>query len=267
MPGGTAYYFSKALRNLHLDYVLVTAVAESEHYIVEDLRKEGINIISLPSEKTVYFENIYGENQDKRIQRVLALADPFTVQNMPATEASIFHFGPLLYQDFSKDLFIHLASQGMLSLDIQGLLRYAKNLQVFYQDWDDKEEILPYIDILKADDFELEVLTGKSDVKDGAKYLADKGVKEIVITLASRGSIIYTQGSFHDIPAIKPRITVDTTGCGDTYMGGYLYQKLKGADAVTCGIYGAAMASIKIQSFGPFNGSVADIEDVIKIEF
>src|SRR5688572_4361469 len=70
MPGGTAWYFSKALRNLKIDYLLVTAVASTEMNIIEDLEKENISIISLPSEHTVYFENIYPENQDHREQNV-----------------------------------------------------------------------------------------------------------------------------------------------------------------------------------------------------
>ena len=81
MPGGTSFYFSHAIKHFDdIDYTLVTALAESEMKTVEELRAEGIDVAVMPSKHTVYFENIYGENQDNRTQRVLAKADPFTVE-------------------------------------------------------------------------------------------------------------------------------------------------------------------------------------------
>lgn len=46
------------------------------------MREKGIQVKVLPSRNTVYFENTYGENQDNRTQRVLAKADPFTVEEL-----------------------------------------------------------------------------------------------------------------------------------------------------------------------------------------
>ena len=69
------------------DYRLVTAVGESELNVVERMRNAGINVTALPSKHSVYFENIYGENQNDRTQRVLAKADPFTSQYLKEIEA------------------------------------------------------------------------------------------------------------------------------------------------------------------------------------
>ena len=262
MPGGTAYYFSKALRNFDISYLLITAVAKSEQYIIDDLGKEGIKIIGLPSNHTVHFENIYAENQDHREQNVLHQANPFTAEKLPEINAQIFHLGPLLYEDISTELFEKLSLKGMVSLDVQGLLRYVYNKKVMYKDLDNKAEILKYISVLKANEFEMEVVTGTKDLNDGARYLADMGVKEVVITCGSNGSLIYSNNIFHKIPAIKPVQTIDTTGCGDTYMAGYLYKKLRGAGIEECGLYGASIATLKINSFGPFTGHQEDVEKI-----
>ena len=260
MPGGTAYYFSKALKNFDIRHLLVTAVAKSEQYIIDELKEEGLEIIGLPSHHTVYFENIYPENTDYREQNVLNTADPFTTILMPPVNAKIFHLGPLLNTDISADLIKHLAAKAIVSLDVQGLLRYTKNKKVLYKDLDDKENILKYITILKANEFEMEVITGTNDMHKGAKYLASLGVKEVVITNGSKGSVIYSDNTFYSIPALIPAQMIDTTGCGDTYMAGYLYKKLRGAGVEECGYFGAAMATSKIQSFGPFAGDVASVE-------
>ena len=84
MPGGTSYYFSHGISHLKdtKHYKLVTALAPTEFKAVEDIRAKGIEVKVIPSRHTVYFENIYGENQDNRTQRVLAKADPFTVEQL-----------------------------------------------------------------------------------------------------------------------------------------------------------------------------------------
>lgn len=264
MPGGTSFYFSKALRQFDVDYMLVTALAESENHIVSALRDENIQVFSQPSEYTVYFENIYSANQDHREQNVLHKAAPFTTAQMPDIESRIFHLGPLLSDDITVDLLKSLAAKGTVSLDIQGYLRYVKDQKVLYKDWADKKEALPHVSILKANEFEMEVVTGTSDVRKGAEYLADLGVKEVIITLGSKGSLIYKDNDFFRIPAYKPTAIVDATGCGDTYMAGYLSKKIQGADIQEAGEFGAAMATLKIQSSGPFSGNAAMVDEVLQ---
>ncbi|MEO6284592.1 MAG: PfkB family carbohydrate kinase [Dyadobacter sp.] len=264
MPGGTSFYFSKALRQFDLKYMLVTALAEEESHIVAGLRDENIEVFSQNSPYTVYFENIYSANQDHREQNVLHKAAPFTVAQMPAIDAKIFHLGPLLSDDIAVDLLKSLASKGMVSLDIQGYLRYVKDKKVFYEDWANKKEALQHVSILKANEFEMEVVTGTSDVREGAQYLADLGVKEVIITLGSKGSLIFKDNHFFRIPAFKPSAVVDATGCGDTYMAGYLSKKVAGAGVQEAGEFGAAMATLKIQSSGPFSGDTGMVEEVLR---
>lgn len=264
MPGGTSFYFSKALRQFDVNYVLVTALAEKENHIVSALRDENIEIFSQPSEYTVYFENIYSANQDHREQNVLHKAAPFTTDQMPDIESRVFHLGPLLSDDITVDLIKLLDAKGTVSLDIQGFLRYVKDQKVLYKDWADKKEALQYVSILKANEFEMEVVTGTSDVRKGAEYLANLGVKEVIITLGSKGSLIYKNNDFFKIPAFKPTAIVDATGCGDTYMAGYLTKRIQGAGVQEAGEFGAAMATLKIQSSGPFSGSPAMVEEVLQ---
>lgn len=57
-------------------------------------------------------------------------------------------------------------------------------------DWTEKTEALKYIDILKVNEHEMEVLTGHKEVKQAAFQLAEWGVKEVLITLGSLGSVI-----------------------------------------------------------------------------
>ncbi|QMW02449.1 ribokinase [Spirosoma foliorum] len=257
MPGGTSFYFSKALLHADIKYKLITALAQQDYHIVDDLQAEGVDVDILPSKHTVYFQNSYSADQNHREQQVLQKAAPFRLSKMPAIDAKLFHLGPLLADDIPINVIEDLSKRGIVSLDIQGYLRRVRNKRVVYQDWIHKKYILPYVSILKANEFEMEVVTGQKNAWDGAMYLADLGVREVIITLGSEGSLIYTGGTFYEIPAFKPTAVVDATGCGDTYMAGYLLKRVQGSHVEEAGEFGAALATLKVASSGPFSGSPA----------
>lgn len=260
MPGGTSYYFSHAIKHFDdINYALVTALAESEMQSVEELRAEGVEVAVMPSRHTVYFENIYGENQDNRTQRVLAKADPFSVDYLRQIEAQIFHLGSLLADDFSLEVVRYLSQKGLVSVDSQGYLREVREQNVYAVDWPEKKEVLRYVHFLKANEHEMEVLTGYTDPEQAAKEIYSWGVKEVLLTFGSMGSLIYDGETFHRIPAYLPTEVVNATGAGDTYMTGYLYQRAKGASIEEAGCFAAAMTTLKIEGMGPFSGTKADV--------
>lgn len=261
MPGGTAYYFAKALKNIGLEgFRLITSLGSEEMHVAEELRAEGIDVVAIPSARSVFFENKYGEDMNHREQRVLAKADPFTIEKLADAESQIFHLGTLLADDFSLDVIKYLSGKGIVSADIQGFLRCVKGEKVVAVDYDQKLESLPHIHILKANEMEMETLTGYSDPYKAAAQLAEWGVKEVVLTLGDKGSLIYAEGKFHEIPAYPAAKIVDATGCGDTYMAGYLHMRSRGASYEEAGAFAAAMCSIKLAAKGPFTGTLADIK-------
>lgn len=260
MPGGTSYYFSHAIKHFDdINYALVTALAESEMQSVEELRAEGVEVAVMPSRHTVYFENIYGDNQDNRTQRVLAKADPFSIDYLRQIEAQIFHLGSLLADDFSLEVVRYLSQKGLVSVDSQGYLREVREQNVYAVDWPEKKEVLRYVHFLKANEHEMEVLTGYTDPEQAAKEIYSWGVKEVLLTFGSMGSLIYDGETFHRIPAYLPTEVVNATGAGDTYMTGYLYQRAKGASIEEAGCFAAAMTTLKIEGMGPFSGTKADV--------
>lgn len=265
MPGGTAFYFAHGMCSLNpeADFELITAIAPSEMKAVDDIRARGGNVTVLPSRHTVFFENKYGENQNNRTQRVLAKADPFTAKSLENAVADIFHLGSLLADDFSVEVFEMLTDRGTLSVDAQGYLREVRGCNVYSIDWKNKKDYLRYVDILKVNEFEIESLTGYTQVHDAALRLAEWGVKEVCITLGSYGSVIFDQNNFYEIPAYPTKEIIDATGCGDTYSTGYLYKKAQGVSIAEAGCFAAAMSSLKLEHSGPFNGTEDDVDNLI----
>lgn len=261
MAGGTSFYMSQGISHLprKISYQLVTKVGDDQRTEVEKIKSTGIDTICYHSRHTVLFENSYGADSNNRKQRVLAKADPFTIDDVRPLEARVFHLGSLLADDFPTDVVEYLAAKGSVSIDVQGYLRKVVGEEVIPVDFKEKERILACTDILKLNEHEMEVLAGDNDPRAVARHIAGYGVKEVVITLGSYGSVIYAGGKFYEIPAYKPRRVVDTTGCGDTYSTGYLYRRVLGDDVETAGRYAAAMCTLKLEHSGPFDKTEDDI--------
>ena len=266
MAGGTSFYFSYAINQLPKDvtFSLVTAMDPTEKEPVEKMLKAGIDVSMNASRNTVFFENIYGENQNERKQRVLAKADPFTIQQLEHVDAKVFHLGSLLADDFPTEVVEYLSSKGRVSIDVQGYLREVRAEKVYPIDWKEKLKVLKHTYYLKVNETEMETITGLKDAHEAAKLIHAWGVTEVIITLGSEGSLVYVDDKFYEIPAYPPHEVVDATGCGDTYSAGYLYKRLQGATPTEAGKFAAAMCTIKLEHNGPFNRSIDDVEKIIK---
>ncbi|MGK7874132.1 MAG: PfkB family carbohydrate kinase [Xenococcaceae cyanobacterium] len=264
MPGGVGYYFSIALKNLGSNNSLITKVAEKDKSLLKDLIKDNIIIFNRYTQATTVFENIYPEeNMDIRIQKVHCVAQPFNLEDIQNISSHIYHLGPLTKEDIPLKIIKHLSRKGKISLDIQGFLRKIEKGEVKNIDWKEKDEGLTYINILKADETEAKIISGEENIKKAAVKLSAYGIDEIIITLGSKGSLIYCQEKFYFIPSFPARKVVDATGCGDTYMAGYIYKRLKSSDINESGRFAAALASLKLEKSGPFNGSEEDVQNFL----
>lgn len=265
MPGGTSFYFANAVAGLNASFKLVTALAPAEMDAVETLRERGIDVTVHSSRHTVFFENIYGSDTDHRVQRVRQKADAFTPEQLKNINASIIHFGPLLADDFPGAVFKQMAKGQSISLDVQGFLRKVENYNVVPVDWKEKKELLPFIEFFKANEEELAVVTGQTSIEEGARLLRQWGAREVIITLGSKGSMVFTGNDVYQIPAFVPEQITDATGCGDTYMAGYLFKRSKGFGIQQAGEFAAAMATLKLQQSGPFSGTEADVKALLGV--
>ena len=266
MAGGTSFYMAHGMHHLSQDFPfqLVTKIGQESQEEVDHLRQMNIDVLSYSSPHSVFFENHYGLNSNQRTQRVLAKAAPFTIEEMEPLVAEVFHLGSLLADDFSPEIVKFLAQKGCISIDVQGYLREVRGEKVYAVDWKDMDAVLPYVDIVKLNEHEMYAIMHTNDPKIVAEKLASYGVREVIITLGSYGSFIYADKTCYEIPAYTPRKIVDATGCGDTYSTGYLYMRSQGATFQEAGRFASAMCTLKLEHNGPFEGSLKDIETLIK---
>ena len=266
MAGGTSFYMAHGMHHLSQDFPfqLVTKIGQESQEEVDHLRQMNIDVLSYSSPHSVFFENHYGLNSNQRTQRVLAKAAPFTIEEMEPLAAEVFHLGSLLADDFSPEIVKFLAQKSCISIDVQGYLREVRGEKVYAVDWKDMDAVLPYVDIVKLNEHEMYAIMHTNDPKIVAEKLASYGVREVIITLGSYGSLIYADKTCYEIPAYTPRKIVDATGCGDTYSTGYLYMRSQGATFQEAGRFASAMCTLKLEHNGPFEGSLKDIKTLIK---
>jgi len=88
------------------------------------------------------------------------------------------------------------------------------------------QSMLHNVDILKVSEEELESITKIKDIKEAVASLEQYNISLIIVSLGDKGSMAFINGQNVHVPAIS--ITaVDTTGAGDAFIAGILYQLSK----------------------------------------
>ncbi len=94
--------------------------------------------------------------------------------------------------------------------------------------WEDKndlkaavDEFLPFADILKVSDEEIEFITGTADIQKGAEKLSENA-KIVLCTCGADGTYAFANGIEVYVSSQKVQ-AVDTTGAGDAFIGSFLF--------------------------------------------
>lgn len=132
-------------------------------------------------------------------------------------------------------------------------------------------EFLPYADLVKLSDDEIEFVTGCTDEREAAQKLFGMGCRLVLITRGANGSAVYTPQAQAFGRTISVPV-VDTTGAGDSFIGSFLYQLTRdgvAADALanlneaqlTAYLeFSAQYASLTVQHKGAVMATLADLE-------
>ncbi|MEW6685602.1 MAG: PfkB family carbohydrate kinase [Candidatus Edwardsbacteria bacterium] len=253
-----------ALAKLGEETTLVGSIGKDyEEKFLKDLRRYNIKSFVTSSPQTGGFTLIYPPEGERQLS-VLGVADEITEIPENFLEADYVFFGSIL-QETSKQLFQETKkkSRAKLFLDPQGILRKINDGKILHECPPDIEEIVSLFDIVKPNEYEAEVITGINARKDAysvVKKIHSWGCKIAIVTLAELGSVIYDGNKFYDIPAY-PTKAIDSTGAGDTYAAGFIFESLRSDNLQEIGCFASAVASIMVENTGPdFPLSLTEVE-------
>lgn len=116
------------------------------------------------------------------------------------------------------------------------------------------EELISSADFLIPNETELNLLTGLpvsdiSSAERAAKTLLERGVKNVIVTLGSKGALIVTNQQLTRVDTFKVDV-VDTTAAGDAFIGGLAYSILQNKTLEESVRYGCACGALAATKFG-----------------
>jgi sugar/nucleoside kinase (ribokinase family) len=225
---------------------------------------------------------------NNRLERQTGFMDPILPDDMKKLlGCNVFVFIPISDYEISLDTLRYLKkkSKGLIVFDAHGpttaCLYNGERMRKF---WVDRDQWLPYIDVLKmnieeaqaswfkkeyeSEDFASEI--SPVEMRAFARHCLSKGVKCVSITMDSRGCMVYYMKSkiFIEemVPAVKVGNVIDTTGCGDSFAGGIGFGLLQNPrNYIQAVRYGNALGALRTQgkSFAVFK-SLAETDKIIK---
>lgn len=110
------------------------------------------------------------------------------------------------------------------------------------------KQLLPKIDIVFANEEEAQAMTGTTG-EAAAEWLAEI-CPIAVVKCGAKGAVAVSKNEKVSVTAEKVEKVEDTTGAGDFFAGGFLYEHAKGATLQQCLQTGARCAAAVIQVMG-----------------
>jgi ribokinase len=116
------------------------------------------------------------------------------------------------------------------------------------------DDILKKIDYITPNEGELARLSGKKcdeiqDIHEGARVLLDKGVKNVLVTIGDRGSVLVNKEGIRQFETRKV-IPVDTTAAGDCFNGAFAVAVAEGKQPDEAVVFANFASSIEVTRAG-----------------
>ncbi len=259
-PGSAVLCGAVAAARIGAKVAVVTRMAPADKALLESFEALGIETFAASAPETSYSVVIHpSPNVDERILKLRRSAGFFTQGDVPPIAARDIHLAGISDQEFTLEFIRGLRDRGYeLSADMQSFVRQVDPFtrDISFMDVAHKREIAALLSKVKLDVVEAEVLTGTDDLEEAAKTLESWGCPETVITRAD-GVLARVRGKTF-FEKFTNRSTVGRTGRGDTTFAAYLARR-SDHDVAQSLKFAAALVSIKMETPGPYQGTLADV--------
>jgi sugar/nucleoside kinase (ribokinase family) len=264
-----------ALAGDQIEVIPVSHVRKTDNDNVREVFKgaKGVNLAHITS------KNDQGDiislkfiDMNNRLERQTGFMDPIVPADFEKLlDCEVFVFIPISDYEITIDALKYLKrkSKGVIIFDAHGpttaCLISGERQRKF---WIDRDQWLPYIDVLKMNleeahaswfkkEYESQDFADTGDVvreelREFALHCLNVGVKSVYITVDSRGCLVYwkVRGKLKEemVPAVKVDNVIDTTGCGDSFAGGVGFGLLQNpGDYVSAARYGNTLGALRTQ--------------------
>jgi fructokinase len=238
-PGGAPANVAVGLARLGCKSAFMGKVGEDDfgRFLAQTLASNGVDISPLVFSKVARTALAFvsltaaGERDFMFYRHPSAdmLYEPGEVDEASLRRAKILHFGSIsLISEPSRSATLYAVEVA----EKNGLMiSYDPNLRLPL--WPGEDEARTgmltgwrHAQVVKVSSEEISILTGEQDLSRGVARLWQPGLRLVVVTLAAEGCHYFTREAEGMVPGYAVDV-VDTTGAGDAFVAGLLYQILQ----------------------------------------
>ena len=260
-PGSAVLCGAMVAARIGKKVAAVVKMAKKDEAILQPMKDIGVDTYLIPSEETSYNRVLHtSENLDERTMTLVKSAGLISIEDVPGLDSKCVHLAGISDTEFDMELMKGLKSRryDSLSVDMQSFVRHINPVTHNHEfsDVADKKEIAAMVDKVKLDVVEARILTGTEDLEKGAIIVESWGCPEIMITHA-QGVLARVKGVTY-YEKFSNSNSSGRTGRGDTTFSAYLSWRLD-HDPRESLKFAAALVSIKMETPGPFSGTLDDV--------
>ena len=264
-PGSAVLCGAMVGARIGMKIAAVVKMAPKDEEILQSMKDAGVDTFLIPAEDTTFSRvHHFSANVDERNLTLVKSAGLITPDELPEIDSKCVHLAGISDTEFDMTLINALKAKGYsLSTDMQSFVRHVdpETREISFDDVANKKEIVSKMDKVKLDIVEAKILTGTDDLEKAGTIVEGWGCPEVLITHAEgvlgrvNGKTYYEKFSNSSV--------VGRTGRGDTTFSAYLSWRLsKGVEESLK--FAAALVSIKMESKGPFAGTLEDVQKRIR---
>ena len=257
--GGNGANTSYALARLGVPVRLLSTVGDDRYgdEMLAGLRSAGVDTRSITSVRgatatTIALINSAGDRLFLHKPGVNREALPEPVEFTPWLLQGVSYFH--LANPFALPAFRPHAAETLRRARAAGLMTSLDAAWDSLGRWlEELGPCLANVDLLFVNQQEAHMLTGLDDPLDGAKALHAAGARTVVVKLGALGCMVLSRGGSFQVPAFEVD-TLDTTGAGDCFAGGFLAAIQRGYTEVEAARLANAVGALSVRRVGAVAG-------------
>jgi len=243
-----------------------TKMSEADDHMLDQMRELGVDVFYEKAGTTTSAVVEHpSTNVDERRLYIRESAGFLSIDAFPDVEVKHVHLAGISNLEFSFDFIEAIKAKGFnLSTDMQSFVRQINtgSSEITFGDVSNKKEIVELMDMVKLDVVEAKILTGYDDLEQAAIQFEKWGCPETIIT-RSDGVLARVKGKTY-FEKFTNKSIVGRTGRGDTTFAAYLSSRLDHEVDYSLK-FAAALVSIKMETPGPFSGSIKEVHERMQL--
>jgi len=249
--GGSGTYCSLAASFFTSPKVVGVVGKDFPPAIIRLFKARGIDVEGLERRpgKTFHWEGRYGydPNQRETIRTDVNVYEGYRPE-LPASyrEAEIV-FLANIDPDLQEGILAQVRRPKLVAMDTMNHWIRSKPRAI--------GRVLKKVDILFANDEEIRMLTGETNIIKAGKKILAAGPRLVVTKKGEHGALVFGRRFVFGVLANPCEDVVDPTGAGDSFAGGFLgyldkKKSFSPPDIRRAAVYGSVLASFAIEDFG-----------------